>query len=116
MPNKLMRIWDIEPKYLCRKHLLGEHRELHAIWIIITKNKKGYRHHPETKRWVGRLKALERRHEALVKEMARRGYRHKSFLDKKLATGISVQKTKLESIKSQKNKLRQKPCGCFVKK
>ncbi len=31
-----MRIWDIPPKLLCRNHLLGEHRELHAIWSILT--------------------------------------------------------------------------------
>ena len=30
-----MRIWDISPNKLCDKHLLGEHRELHAIWVII---------------------------------------------------------------------------------
>jgi hypothetical protein len=33
-----MRIWDIEPRKLCRNHLLGEHRELHA---------RGYRHYSE---------------------------------------------------------------------
>ena len=32
-----MRTWDIPPEKLCRQHLLGEHRELHAIWSIITK-------------------------------------------------------------------------------
>ncbi|NCS72473.1 MAG: pyrimidine dimer DNA glycosylase, partial [Candidatus Magasanikbacteria bacterium] len=31
-----MRVWDIHPKYLCRKHLLGEHRELHGLWNILT--------------------------------------------------------------------------------
>lgn len=34
-----MRIWDLSPKRLCRNHLLGEHRELHAIWAG---GKKGY--------------------------------------------------------------------------
>ena len=27
-----MRIWDIEPERLCRKHLLAEHAELHGLW------------------------------------------------------------------------------------
>lgn len=84
-----MRIWDIEPKYLCRTHLLGEHRELHAIWTILTKGKSGYRHHPETRRWQGKLKALYARHQSLVKELARRGYNHFSPLDKKLARGVA---------------------------
>jgi hypothetical protein len=43
-----MRIWDISPKRLCRNHLLGEHRELHAVWSVLTKGKKGYARHPET--------------------------------------------------------------------
>jgi hypothetical protein len=110
-----MRIWDISPKYLCRQHLLGEHRELHAIWTIITKNKPGYRNHPETKRWFGKLKALYLRHELLAEEMEKRKYRHLSPLDKKLAKGKVVQNYFLHSIKQQKTILRRKPCGCFVK-
>ena len=43
-----MRIWDIPPEKLCRNHLLGEHNEQHAIWSILTHNKKGFSHHPET--------------------------------------------------------------------
>jgi len=35
-----MRIWDLPVKDLCKNHLLGEHRELHAIWSILTKNTK----------------------------------------------------------------------------
>jgi len=78
-----MRIWDISPNKLCRNHLLGEHRELHAMWVVITENKKGYSKHPETIRWRGRLKAMYLRHEELVKEMKQRGYDHKSPLDKR---------------------------------
>jgi len=36
-----MRIWDIAPGKLCRNHFLGEHRELHAIWSILTKQGAG---------------------------------------------------------------------------
>ena len=50
-----MRIWDILPDKLYRQHLLGEHRELHAIWSILTKNKKGYSNHPENVRLGGDL-------------------------------------------------------------
>ena len=82
-----MRIWDISPKKLCRKHLLGEHRELHAIWSIITNGKKGYSNHPETKRWVGKERALYCRHIELVNEMLARGYKHHSQLNEDKATG-----------------------------
>lgn len=75
-----MRIWDVHPGYLNRGSLLGEHRELHAIWAIITQDKRGYARHPETLRWRGHLAALRQRHELLVAEMALRGYRHFSPL------------------------------------
>jgi hypothetical protein len=109
-----MRIWDLEPKYLCRQHLLGEHRELHAIWSILTKNKKGYSHHPETKRWQGKLKALYLRHEELVKEMNKRKYCHRSMLNKKLAQGRAIQDYYLQNKKKQKEILKNKKCSCFL--
>ena len=36
-----MRIWDVRPEELCRLHLFGEHRELHAIWAILTRDEGG---------------------------------------------------------------------------
>jgi hypothetical protein len=69
-----MRIWDINPGYLNRQSLLGEHRELHGIVSINTKNKKGYSRHPETLRWNGYGWALRQRHLQLSAEMALRGY------------------------------------------
>jgi len=69
-----MRIWDINPGYLNRQSLLGEHRELHGIVSIITQKKKGYSKHPETLRWSGYGWALKQRHRLLATEMALRGY------------------------------------------
>jgi len=108
-----MRIWDINPQKLCSKHLLGEHRELHAIWSILTQNKKGYSRHPETLRWQGKLSALYKRHQELVKEMKRRGYTHRSDLNKNLARGQNKQNKFLLSPKEQINLLRKKKCSCF---
>ncbi len=110
-----MRIWDISPKKLCRNHLLGEHRELHAIWSVITNNKKGYARHPETLRWKNKLAALYIRHEALVREMAGRGYRHNSVLNRKLATGSREQDVFVDSPKEQRRILRTKGCRCKVR-
>lgn len=109
-----MRIWDIPPEQLCRNHLLGEHRELHAIWSILINQKKGYAHHPETLRWKGKLKALYQRHELLVKEMCRRNYHHKTPLDKTLATGEEHQSVLIESVEQQRSLLKKKHCGCKV--
>jgi hypothetical protein len=110
-----MRVWDIHVKHLCRKHLLGEHRELHGLWNILTKHggRGGYSHHPETKRWVGKQKALFIRHEKLVAEMIKRGYQHHSPLNSKFATGSGSQKYLIDSLPKQKELLRKKPCGCF---
>jgi len=113
-----MRIWDINVKYLCRKHLLGEHRELHGLWNILTIHKGlgGYSNHPETKKWVGKLNALYIRHEKLANEMKKRNYKHYSILDKKLAKGEKSQKEYVDSIKEQKNILTNKNCECFLNK
>lgn len=111
-----MRIWDIDPSYLCRKHLLAEHRELHGLWNILTKHKGkgGYSKHPETLRWIGKTKALFLRHELLVKEIISRGYHHHSPLNKKLARGSESQRVFINTIKEQKNILKNKPCDCLL--
>lgn len=107
-----MRIWDVDPGCLCRQHLLGEHRELHGLWNIHTLGREGYRRHPETVRWEGKLAALFTRHERLVREMERRGYRHGSPLDASLATGSEVQDEYVDSPERQLELLREKPCAC----
>jgi len=107
-----MRIWDISPTRLCRNHLWGEHRELHATWSVLVNGKKGYAHHPETLRW--KLKALFGRHEALVTEMGSRGYRHLSPLAKRNATGSVRQTAFVDSPRAQIGILRNKRCQCDV--
>jgi len=109
-----MRIWDIHPKRLCRQHLLGEHRELHAIWVILTQKRRGYANHPETIRWRGKLKALYLRHQALVKEMNKRGYAHRSPLPKQLAIGCGRQTSAVNSYEEQVSILKDKACPCQV--
>jgi hypothetical protein len=107
-----MRVWDIPPKKLCRNHLLGEHNEIHAIFSIITNNKKGYSNHPEVKRWKGKLKALYKRHQMVVYELLERGYRHGSPLDPKMATGFDTQDRLLNTKKEQMRILQDKSCEC----
>ena len=107
-----MRIWDVPQSKLCRNHLLGEHRELHAIWSVLTRHKKGYSHHPETLRWKGKLRALYRKHDEIVSEMIKRGYQHRSPLNHKLALGQARQSDFVNSIREQIKILRGKRCQC----
>lgn len=110
-----MRVWDIPAERLCRNHLLGEHRELHAIWSIILSGKRGYSCHPEVMRWRGCLHALFLRHEEQVREMEARGYSHRSPLDAsdipEGSTGVT-QRRYLISRAEQLERLRAIGCGC----
>ena len=108
----VMRIWDLDPACLCDRHLLGEHRELHAIWSILTTGKRGYRAHPETLRWRGRLAALYARHDAEVAEMRRRGFNHASPLDPRHATGAARQTELVDSVEAQRERLAKHACSC----
>ncbi len=76
-----MRVWDVHPGYLSESRLLGEHREIHAVWTVLVEGRKGYANHPETRRWRGHLSSLYRRHEMTVAEMHLRGYNHASPLE-----------------------------------
>ncbi len=83
-----MRIWDVNPGYLNRQSLLGEHRELHGIVSICTNNKKGYSKHPETLRWLQYGWALTIRHKLLASEMELRNFNEKSPVNTKSNKGL----------------------------
>jgi len=83
-----MRIWDINPGYLNRQSLLGEHCELHAIVSIIVNRKKGYSNHPETVRWAGYGWALRQRHRLLAAEMSLRGFTDESPVATRAKKGL----------------------------
>ena len=74
-----MRMWIIDPTMLCRKHLLGEHVELHMFVGTINKNKKlnGYRENG-----LVEVHNIKSRHAELVSEMKSRGMNHNSPLQK----------------------------------
>ena len=107
-----MRIWDPAVIDVCDRHLLGEHRELHAVWSILTTGKRGYARHPETLRWRGRLAALYARHDEQVQEMRRRGFRHRSPPEAALATGDRRERELLDSIDAQRARLARAACAC----
>jgi hypothetical protein len=73
-------MWMVDPRIMCRQHLLGEHAEIHLfIWAISRGNSvKGY-----LEKGLLEIHKLYDRHEELVKEMKQRGYKHNSDLNKK---------------------------------
>ncbi len=71
-----MRMWMINPKLLCDKHLLGEHGEIHKHRHIFVKK------YSITKRISPVVqiepRSMEFRHNVLANEMIRRKMKHKS--------------------------------------
>jgi hypothetical protein len=70
-----MRMWMVNPKIMCQKHLCGEHLEVHMFLSCLKKGKKldGY-----LKGNLLEPRSIYQRHLDLSKEMIRRGYNHKS--------------------------------------
>ena len=71
-------MWLVKPEHMCKNHLLGEHVEIHMLVGCLEKGKniKGY-----LKKGLVDPSLIEKRHDELVSEMKRRGYRHLSPLD-----------------------------------
>ena len=72
-----MRMWLVNPETMCRKHLLGEHYELHMLSGSLLKGRSIQGHLEK-----GNLEPslLHTRHSELVGEMTRRGMHHRSPL------------------------------------
>lgn len=70
-----MRMWNVDPRILCRVHLLGEHVEMHMFLGAYRKNTNlsGY-----LRKGLVELHNIKERHDALAFEMLRRGYKHDS--------------------------------------
>jgi len=68
-----MRMWMVDPKILCDKHLLGEHGELHKFKPTFEKRYSIAGRYGQIE-----PKSMALRHDALATEMLRRGMNHKS--------------------------------------
>ena len=71
-----MRMWMINPKYLCNKHLNGEHGEIHKHRHVFVK-KQSIKGRIFPKVLIEPI-AMELRHNELAKEMTKRGMQHNS--------------------------------------
>ena len=77
----------VNPRIMCRQHLLGEHAEIHMFIGTISRGKsvRGY-----LEKGLLEVHNLHNRHEALVEEMKRRKYNHYSEVNKKWKFGEKV--------------------------
>lgn len=65
----------VDPRRMCRQHLLGEHVECH---MFAGSMRKGLRLDGYVRNNLFEPSSLKARHDALVREMEQRGYRHRS--------------------------------------
>lgn len=72
-----MRMWMVDPKVLCDKHLLGEHVEIHMF--VGTVN-RGISVGGFARNNLLQFRSLKSRHDELVVEMQARGFAHISLL------------------------------------
>ena len=63
-----MRIWDIDPGYLSRRHLKEEHRDLHALYEALCGGQSAASP-AALGRWRGHLAALGMRHQMVSAEL-----------------------------------------------
>lgn len=101
-----MRMWMVDPKLMCTKHLIGEHLETHMLAgsVKLEKKMNGY-----LKNGIFEPASLKQRHDDLVKEMLERGFQHFTpftevdfpegytdyFIDKEWSANILFSKCKL---------------------
>jgi hypothetical protein len=89
-------MWMIEPSLMCKKHLLGEHCEIHMFVGALNKgiSIQGY-----IDKSLLEIHNLKLRHELLMKEMKKRGMKHRSRLPtfkEKVQGSIDKEKNMIE--------------------
>ena len=72
-----MRMWNVDPKLLCNKHLRGEHVEMH---MFVGSLRKGRSIQGHIDKGQVEPRYIFSRHLLLAKEMVERGMNHKSEL------------------------------------
>ena len=73
-------MWIVDPRIMCRQHLLGEHAEIHMFAGAI---ERGYSVKGYLENGLLEVHNLHKRHEELAREIKRRNYGHNSEVDKK---------------------------------
>lgn len=68
-------MWMVNPKIMCKNHLLGEHKEIHQL-IGSIKRRFGVSGYIRNN--CVEITSIVSRHDDIVDEMSRRGYNHYS--------------------------------------
>ena len=101
-----MRMWLVNPKILCDKHLLGEHNECHMFAGTLAKNKsiQGY-----VDNNLFEPESLQSRHDILADEITNRGFKHNSNLSVHTTLSHKIAKYRaLRELLIRCNKCKQK--------
>ena len=99
----------VNPRFMCRQHLLGEHVEIHMFIGTLSRKKsvKGY-----LEKGLLEVHNMYDRHEELVEEMKRRGYRHNSDAEGKWRTaekmGVIDRERNLEDLLKRCSRCKQR--------
>lgn len=80
-----MRMWMVKPDRLCKKHLLGEHVEIH---MLVSSLQKGKNMQGFLENNLLEPQNIRERHDTLVKEMLSRGYTHNSPIPDDFSTNL----------------------------
>jgi hypothetical protein len=105
-------MWMVNPKFMCVKHLNGEHLEIHMFLGTIKKGKsiKGY-----IEKNLCQPRSFKRRHDDIVNEMIARDYKgHKTpleYIDCQFVCDLPIeyQYWEVNSIKSLRDLLSRCP-------
>jgi len=78
----MVRMWDVDPKVMCQRHLLGEHYELHMMVGML---RDGRSLRGMISNGILQIDKMQERHDILVEEFRRRkwqaGTNHKTPLE-----------------------------------
>lgn len=77
-------MWLVNPKAMCRRHLLGEHVEMHMFVGALNKGTRIDRYVAEN---MVEFEQIRSRHDQLAREMEARGYNHESPLPNIMSAG-----------------------------
>lgn len=68
-----MRMWMVDPRIMCRQHLMGEHIEIH---MLIGSMKRAKNLDAYIRDHLIQPRSIVKRHDEIVEEMLNRGWNH----------------------------------------
>lgn len=103
-------MWMVDPKTMCRVHLLGEHHEIHMFAGSINRKQSvtGY-----IENGLLEPRSIKKRHDQLVREMSRRGYEHNTPLEQPDISYLPIEEQRARiDVASAEKELRKRCVLC----